>query len=1079
MTCETCRQQMLPFLFDLLEPLERESLAAHVERCPECQAALAAAKEQQGILAEAVKEEFSDVVFKAPVKTDPASSAATVVMPAPVSSFAWINRWSIAAAILFLLIGAGGIVGGSIWRHQASELESAKTRLAKAKGELTTSQDALNKKRMQTQKEIRAIQDQIDTLFVHWKAKESTTRKNLEKDGSVLNFKGPQNFLAGANNPFAIELRQELPGNLDQQKQEPNKDSKGDQRLQMRVVNQRNNETIYEQPLQTKGVNKETKFNLPSTVPIRPGDDVVMQFQMPTPDGKSFIWCGNVKLVTPEYVAHLATDRPNYAPGETVRFRSLTLERFHLKPAQERLHLRYRIVDPRGAEVYNREFAGAVVGKDQEPLVGPKGEELHCLGVGDFALPPDAADGKYTLAVSEANDRFPEETRTFAVRRRPMVYFKKEIQFDKTVYRPGDTVKLKVRVDPGTAPNVDRNRVAGANILARVIVNGGEISGEDLSRAAAGRWAKMEFKLPDVIANNGIVQLECFDGNVREKLVREIPLIPRDVQIECYPEGGDLIAGAVNRVYFQARTPANKPIAVVGRILDDIDEVVGRFETSADDGVQELQRGLGVFAITPQLGKSYRLKIDQPAGIARTIPLPKAKMAGVVLQVAQSPAGDDIDVRLQNVGPGRELLIGAYCRGRMLDNRFVRIGADQPARLVLRPSTAIGGVYRVTVFEKVGPKSEPEFRPIAERLIYRKHAARVDIAVVADKDRYAPGEAVAVTLKAKNETGTAAPAIAMLAVIDSSAVRPADEKTERGLPAHFLLASEIRNPLDLEYADFLLSDHPKAATALDLHLGSQGWRRFAEQNPQEFQEKNDRAAQPGFLANCATVTQFLDNEQKEIDKVDREFVNPAIDLQKKLVATEQMEDGPPEMHLEIQTRSSNVERTALETEAIELQLTDLRIYLTQFGLGAAALMLLLIAFGLLSAGLRRWSDGTGFARHRPAVYDQHHRDLRLEWRSAVRRHARPSAFQSRRSPWSQGQADGGAAEPGRASRFRARRRCRPGAARRRRQRHDGVSQRAQDVGIAQEGARREPAAGAGSSRRERGAAAGRAGRRPG
>src|SRR5262249_55230330 len=55
-------------------------------------------------------------------------------------------------------------------------------------------------------------------------------------------------------------------------------------------------------------------------------------------------------------------------------------------------------------------------------------------------------------------------------------------------------------------------------------------------------------------------------------------------------------------------------------------------------------------------------------------------------------------------------------------------------------------------------------------------------------------------------------------------------KTDRLLPAHFLLAGEVKNPADLEHADFLLTDHPKAAIALDLLLGTQGWRRFAEQN---------------------------------------------------------------------------------------------------------------------------------------------------------------------------------------------------------------------------------------------------------
>ena len=66
----------------------------------------------------------------------------------------------------------------------------------------------------------------------------------------------------------------------------------------------------------------------------------------------------------------------------------------------------------------------------------------------------------------------------------------------------------------------------------------------------------------------------------------------------------------------------------------------------------------------------------------------------------------------------------------------------------------------------------------------------------------------------------------------------ADEKTDRLLPTHFLLAGEVRSGEELEHADFLLTDHPKAAAALDLLLGTQGWRRFAEQAPGEFKSRH-------------------------------------------------------------------------------------------------------------------------------------------------------------------------------------------------------------------------------------------------
>src|SRR5207237_656270 len=78
-------------------------------------------------------------------------------------------------------------------------------------------------------------------------------------------------------------------------------------------------------------------------------------------------------------------------------------------------------------------------------------------------------------------------------------------------------------------------------------------------------------------------------------------------------------------------------------------------------------------------------------------------------------------------------------------------------------------------------------------------------------------------------------------------VTMADEKTARSLPTHFLLTSEVRQPEDLEHVDVLLGPHPKAPAALDLLLGTQGWRRFVEQTSEEHKSKFGEEINP-FVA---------------------------------------------------------------------------------------------------------------------------------------------------------------------------------------------------------------------------------------
>jgi hypothetical protein len=84
-----------------------------------------------------------------------------------------------------------------------------------------------------------------------------------------------------------------------------------------------------------------------------------------------------------------------------------------------------------------------------------------------------------------------------------------------------------------------------------------------------------------------------------------------------------------------------------------------------------------------------------------------------------------------------------------------------------------------------------------------------------------------------------------VSVVDAALFALAGDRTP-GMTTRFLLTFEIENPEDLENADFYLSDDKSSSVtsggALDLMLGTRGWRRFAEKNrqqsAQESPEKN-------------------------------------------------------------------------------------------------------------------------------------------------------------------------------------------------------------------------------------------------
>ena len=240
---------------------------------------------------------------------------------------------------------------------------------------------------------------------------------------------GPQVAVA-AKNSYEIEVRQDaaaqnvapadlgvgkkLPGVMPQQLP---------LNMQARVVDQKTQKLLFEQQLKMQA-NNRANFDLPPDLPIKPGDDIELQFLTETPEGKAVQIQDNLKLVFPDFVTHLATDRPMYRPGETVRFRSLTLERFQPQAGPAKIPpALYRIVGPNNVEIFKKEAASELVVADtNDPaktnaLKGPDGAALFGLGVGEFALPPELAEGEYTLQVSEVNEQLAEEKRSFLVRR--------------------------------------------------------------------------------------------------------------------------------------------------------------------------------------------------------------------------------------------------------------------------------------------------------------------------------------------------------------------------------------------------------------------------------------------------------------------------------------------------------------------------------------------------------------------------------------------------------------------------------------------------------------------------------------
>ena len=82
------------------------------------------------------------------------------------------------------------------------------------------------------------------------------------------------------------------------------------------------------------------------------------------------------------------------------------------------------------------------------------------------------------------------------------------------------------------------------------------------------------------------------------------------MDVQFFPEGGDLINGIKSQVAFKAIKPDGLGIDVKGSIIDNAGAVVATITT------QHL--GMGVFNLLPEAGKIYKAAITFPYGSKNT-----------------------------------------------------------------------------------------------------------------------------------------------------------------------------------------------------------------------------------------------------------------------------------------------------------------------------------------------------------------------------------------------------------------------------------------------------------------------------
>ncbi len=824
MMCHDCQPLLLDHLYGLLEAAETAAVESHLAGCPACTAARSEAARAQGLIGKAAKSSFPHVRFAAPLE-EATVPAPAVKKPAKRSYLGWVVAASVLALIPGTLVPLSKLSG----RYDSAkrETEESFTRLADAG---TAYQLARNDTAAQAR--LDAASAKQKQLTAEWSAAEKAAQSRVVTVG----VKKPISAQPGAPNEYVVAIADPT-------------ESLRDRRVEAQFRDQ-TGAVLFSQNIDPK---KEASIRLPAEVwsRVKPQSDVYLSVTAVNAAGERTEIQEPIRLFGPVYATMLVTDKATYHPGDRLYFRSLTLDRITFRPPNREQKLQYVLRkqdDPTkplqvltGSTRIVKETDGVV-----ETVLDSNGQPIRGVGCGAFVLPAGLVDGDYVLTLTELagpNGMPPvmayPVNRAIQVRSGAPERFAKKITFAGTSYAPGQAAVAYVELKLGDKP------VIGAKGLVTVVTESATPAFIQVSPQAKngdnnpipytgltdenGRF-KITISLRANMPRGDVKLMVTFshDG-ANESVAERVPIAGTETIVEFFPEGGKLIAGVPNRVYVRGTNANGKPIDVRGTIALG-NEIVAKVDSITDEH-PGANRGLGSFTFTPKADASYRLRLQSlnPTGIAPSFELPKAENDGVAftaLDTVTTP-GQPIRLRVHSVGKNRNLVIGAYTRGQIADTQKVAVKAGTPAIVtLLAKSDARGGVTRVTVFEEPADKNA-DLIPVAERLVFRKPGELLNLTASAGTTTsFAPGSAIDLSVAATDEKGNPVPAILWAAAVNT-AVAPGTK--DRMMPTHFLLAGEVQTPDELEHADFLLTDHPKAAESLDHVLATQGWRRFVEQ----------------------------------------------------------------------------------------------------------------------------------------------------------------------------------------------------------------------------------------------------------
>ncbi len=435
----------------------------------------------------------------------------------------------------------------------------------------------------------------------------------------------------------------------------------------------------------------------------------------------------------------LVTDKPTYQPGQSIHIRSLSRNSADDRPVAD-ADLVLEVLDAKGNKVF------------KEALVTSK----YGIAAADFQLADQVVTGEYTVRALLGDT---ESERSVVVEHYTLPKFAVNLTTHAGFYAPGAVVSGTVR----------STYTFGKPVVGEVSIEASEfIAAWEPFATASGRTdaeGVFAFELPLKASFAGTQEGEATvrlqatvtdTAGHTQTTAHELVVATRPLNIEVFPESGQLVPGVPNTVYVLTSYPDGRP-AETELEVDGLSEVI---RTSAA-GVSEVE-------LVPSGDRNLRVVASDSRGIRAEVNVSVAydeRPLALLLHTDQSAysVGDTAIIEILAPEGSGVAFVDVVREHHTVLTRTLQI-RDGRAQLALDLPSNVNGTLEVHAY-RLSPTGEVVGDT---RVIEVDRADDLTITADLDRDVYRPGGRAHLSIAVSDEDGEPVPAALGMSVVDEA-----------------------------------------------------------------------------------------------------------------------------------------------------------------------------------------------------------------------------------------------------------------------------------------------------------------------